>query len=188
MICTICETAEADKGFKTCSSCREKKRTYARNWYANNRERALTYTNNWRKENPDKIKAISRRYREKNPDKIQAWWAKNPDYRRNQMLEAEYGISLAQWNAMLVAQDYRCKLCRTTDPGPQGAFHTDHDHATNAVRGLLCHHCNALLGYAKDQIAVLLAAVEYLSSARLTYETNAANLLRKETNKNGASA
>ena len=38
----------------------------------------------------------------------------------------------------------------------------DHDHKTNQVRGFICLRCNMLLGYARDDVRILLKAVEYL--------------------------
>jgi hypothetical protein len=41
--------------------------------------------------------------------------------------------------------------------------HLDHDHATGASRGALCLHCNAMLGYARDDGDVLRSAIAYLA-------------------------
>ena len=58
------------------------------------------------------------------------------------------------------AQDGRCVACRvdlsTTKPN------VDHDHATGKVRGILCWHCNLILGHARDSVLTLRALAEYL--------------------------
>jgi hypothetical protein len=40
----------------------------------------------------------------------------------------------------------------------------DHDHTTKKVRGLLCRHCNLLLGYCEENVLVLQRAINYLNS------------------------
>ncbi len=40
--------------------------------------------------------------------------------------------------------------------------HVDHNHTTEKVRGLLCNSCNLLLGFAKENVNVLKAAIKYL--------------------------
>lgn len=50
------------------------------------------------------------------------------------------GISEAEYDARLVAQNGGCAICGTTPKTRR--FHVDHDHRTGAVRGLLCHRCN----------------------------------------------
>lgn len=39
---------------------------------------------------------------------------------------------------------------------------TDHNHTTGEVRGTLCSRCNSMLGYAKEKISTLEAAIQYL--------------------------
>jgi hypothetical protein len=41
-------------------------------------------------------------------------------------------------------------------------LHVDHDHTTNKMRTLLCHNCNSVLGYARENPAILRAGIEYL--------------------------
>ena len=80
------------------------------------------------------------------------------------------GVTPERFDEMLAAQDGRCAICRSAEPGANGSFHVDHDHACcsgkrscgKCVRSLLCHFCNAMLGYARDDTAILLAAVRYL--------------------------
>jgi len=74
-----------------------------------------------------------------------------------------YGISPEQFEALIQAQGGGCGVCGTSEWSGKGrAPHVDHDHATGAVRGVLCHHCNLMLGNAKDDPALLRAAADYL--------------------------
>ena len=97
----------------------------------------------------------------------QAWDRANPEKRkaigRRAHLKEKYGITPEHWDQMLADQDGKCGICRTDNPG-QRSWKVDHDHTTGAVRGLLCNHCNLLLGHAKDDIDVLLSAMAYLQT------------------------
>jgi hypothetical protein len=76
---------------------------------------------------------------------------------REYHLRRRYGITGAQYDAMVEAQGGVCALCRERPPE-----HVDHDHVTGAVRGVLCSCCNQGLGNFRDRVASLRAAVDYL--------------------------
>lgn len=78
--------------------------------------------------------------------------------------EREYGLTHDEFLALLEAQGSVCAICGNGEQ--QRALAVDHDHETGAVRGLLCDRCNPMLGYARDDIAVLQAAIMYLTSER----------------------
>ena len=42
-------------------------------------------------------------------------------------------------------------------------IHIDHNHKTNKIRGLLCNHCNSLIGMAKENTFILENAIKYLN-------------------------
>lgn len=79
----------------------------------------------------------------------------------DQSLRRLYGITLVQYNEMLAEQGHLCALCGEK-PETDRRMHVDHDHATGKIRALLCHHCNLLLGNAKDSIGRLKQAIAYL--------------------------
>lgn len=111
-----------------------------------------------RNENPvsaERGRASCRRYYRRNR-------ARETKRGRDQKLWLNYGITREDYNLMLAAQNECCAICHTTEPRGQGVFHVDHDHATGHLRGLLCHHCNVMLGHGKDDPVLLRAAAEYL--------------------------
>lgn len=75
-----------------------------------------------------------------------------------------YGITLEQYDQMVLDQDGCCKICGTDNPGSNRCrFSIDHNHETGEVRGLLCGSCNAALGLFKDNPSTLLSAFNYLT-------------------------
>ena len=69
-------------------------------------------------------------------------YAADPRKQRDRWLRKTYGITLEQYEIMAEVQDYRCAICAAPDSGWVHGWHVDHDHATGAVRGLLCQTCN----------------------------------------------
>src|SRR5262249_47723947 len=79
-------------------------------------------------------------------------------------LKRKFGITLADYEAMLVAQGGGCAICG--DPEPEGrSLHVDHDHEDGQVRGLLCFRCNNALGDLREDVALLSRAASYLDSS-----------------------
>jgi hypothetical protein len=71
-----------------------------------------------------------------------------------------YNMSVEDYENMLMSQNGVCAICNNKT---EKVLCVDHDHSDNdRVRGLLCHNCNKLLGFAKDNIYVLSKAIEYL--------------------------
>lgn len=90
-----------------------------------------------------------------------------PKYIRVYALRNSYGLTVAQYDEMLVNQNGVCALCGQpeTAKGSGGTVRrlaVDHDHITGVVRGLLCGACNYLLGNAKDSPDLLRKAANYL--------------------------
>lgn len=84
-------------------------------------------------------------------------------YSRKRKLRDAYGITEAEYDAMLADQGGKCAICGTTDPGRTSTFFpVDHDHETGGRRGLLCHDCNLGISHFGDDPDRLLAAAMYL--------------------------
>lgn len=80
----------------------------------------------------------------------------------------KYGITVGQFNEMVLAQLGRCGIC-----GEFGFedLHIDHDEGTGQVRGLLCGNCNRGIGCLKHDTSRLISAVEYLQKESYMLET-----------------
>jgi hypothetical protein len=87
----------------------------------------------------------------------------DPDWERRAALKKRYGMTLDDYNALLRAQNGTCAIC-FGPPRGRKRFHVDHDHVTNAVRGLLCWRCNAALGNLDENITVLARMIAYLTA------------------------
>jgi hypothetical protein len=141
-----------DKGFKSgkmaiCKTCKQAK-TYA-----------------WRKENPQKYNALAIKWRDKNPDKQHATEIKRA-----------YGISIEEYNQLLIKQECKCAICdKQHDPSAKrGRLYVDHNHkgpkarsgVKTEIRGLLCNACNSAIGYFKDDVELLQKAIDYLKKTK----------------------
>lgn len=109
----------------------------------------------WAKANPDKVRAKSARYH-----------ASHPEVFRNRRLRRNFGITLAEYEHMIVAQNGVCAICRK--PCKTGRrLAVDHDHDTGKVRGLLCAGCNIGIGQMNEDPMRLRVAADYLESGSL---------------------
>jgi hypothetical protein len=92
-------------------------------------------------------------YRDPKGPKARAAWRASGHRRRLK----RFGLTQSEYEAMMQGQQGLCAICHMNQ-----ATAIDHDHRTGEVRGILCHHCNLLLGHAKDSTLVLENAVRYL--------------------------
>lgn len=135
---------------KVCNKCRKRKALSEFQRHTHTRDRL-------RHECRDCSKKYQKASREK---------AVNRPYQRAQMLKRFYNMTPDDFDRMMVAQSGRCAICHTDKPGGPSHFKflcVDHDHATGAVRGLLCRRCNSILGYVDDSIELLASSIEYLA-------------------------
>lgn len=81
-----------------------------------------------------------------------------------------YGMTLNEYRRRLASQEGCCAICRS--PGFKMREHhrkllvVDHDHATGAIRGLLCHNCNRAIGLLKDDPAIIRQAAAHIETHR----------------------
>lgn len=85
---------------------------------------------------------------------------------RGSRLAYRYGITIEDYDRMLVEQGNSCKLCGAHQSTLRRRLAVDHCHSTGCVRGLLCDDCNIALGKMKDNIETLQNAIDYLKEKR----------------------
>ncbi len=117
-------------------------------WNHNNKHKRTAYY----LANRDKIREYTKQYRAARP--------RTADDRRREYLKIAYGLSPAGFDALLERQRGVCAICDR--PDKSGTLRVDHCHDTGAIRGLLCHHCNTMLGHVRDRRMILARAIEYL--------------------------
>jgi hypothetical protein len=74
-----------------------------------------------------------------------------------------FGISECDYNKMLQKQNNCCSICNVNKADIKRDFAIDHCHITGEIRGLLCANCNTGIGMLKDDINILIKAIEYLT-------------------------
>lgn len=73
-----------------------------------------------------------------------------------------YGLEPSDLDRMRREQNDLCAICGNEHVGVGSRLHVDHNHATGAIRALLCGKCNTLIGLADDHPERLEAAAAYL--------------------------
>ncbi len=138
--CKSCEIEDRIEYFKKHPEAIARGKIKALEWHHNNRDRAIKSARRWHENN------LPRRIA----------------YARNQTLR-KYGLTPESYVAMEKQQNGRCKICGSTKPG-HGAkhFYIDHCHKTMRVRGLLCCHCNMVIGQLGDDADRIRRAAEYV--------------------------
>lgn len=91
----------------------------------------------------ERSRATSKAWRDSHPLRARAW------ERRSHL--KQYGLTVETFAALLRSQSGGCAACGGPPNGKGNTFHVDHDHSTGAIRGLLCHNCNAALGLLKER-------------------------------------
>jgi hypothetical protein len=133
------------------------------------------YHKEYRLKNKDKIKEYYLKIKDKKNEYRKEWRLKNKDrineqkrkhysiYKDN-IIARKYKITPEQLEVMYKEQDNCCKICNTHKDDTKMGLFIDHCHKTLEVRGLLCHHCNSMLGFCKDDTELLEKGKQYLKT------------------------
>ena len=157
---------------KVCTKCKKEKalsefgsynRRGRRQVRPRCRECENEYKKEYRKTHKKQTSKAFKKYYDKNKKKlnesVRQWRKQNPDYRREYMLKNLYDITLKKHEQIYLEQNGCCAICN--EPVEYSKIHTDHNHKTGKVRGLLCPYCNHFLA-ALDNIEFFNKAVAYL--------------------------
>lgn len=145
------------------------------------RQSLILKAKKYREENKEKRQAYQREYDKKTyPIKkeiryirVEKWRKENPDKWRDGILRRNFGISLIEYNEILLKQNNVCSICKKPEKdiykktGILKNLAVDHCHNAELkgimkIRGLLCASCNNILGRCNDSIEILESAIEYL--------------------------
>ena len=152
---------------KTYEEQKEYKRLYALQWRANNPDKVKEHNKTRRgkdkasyEQNKEKRIAQSKASYERNKEKVSK-------RNRERHLQLNYSLSSEQYLEKALAQNNCCAICgnpetRLLKTGDVKPLSVDHNHTTGEVRELLCNDCNALIGFAKENVNVLQNAITYL--------------------------
>lgn len=172
---------------------KEKKRLYMRE-YNKRPEVQARQKRQWKEKHIENLKRLKEyrdrpqsklnahnRYIQKrrDPEWINARYKKHTIYRKTGdfksirkdiYLNQTYGISLDEYNALLIKQNNACAICLNEETsihqsGVKRRLAVDHCHKTGIIRGLLCNKCNRALGYLYDNIVSAKNLVTYLENS-----------------------
>lgn len=148
---------------------REKLSAYHKEHYVANREKKRERNRQYSIQNKWSISAKKAEYHAANRDvrlaKSKEYYASNVDKFRTYGRSRRYGLDQSEFDAIFSRQNGRCAVCGVSLEPNGRHTHIDHCHTSGKVRGILCHHCNAALGYAKDNPETLRRAAKYIEDA-----------------------
>jgi hypothetical protein len=109
-------------------------------------------------------------YSQRARDYQKRWIEQNPLANKKSVLKTRYGISLEQYQKMVIDQGNKCKICGRNETvinrrtGKVQTLSVDHCHEIGKVRGLLCQSCNHAIGKFRDDPLLCRRAADYLES------------------------
>lgn len=163
---------------------KEKHLASCRAYYQKHRDSINPLRRARKREYMAKRRAASEELRAYGRANAKAWAARNRARARKNArasrLRTKYGMSIADFDARLLAQRGLCSICGVLMTPParraranRSGVTVDHCHDTGRVRGLLCYECNLGLGVFKDSLQRLRAAVAYLEKDASMTESSA---------------
>lgn len=120
----------------------------------------------WAKKNKDYIcKTSRRRYRERKEfnSGLSSRSSIGNVCRKLAAKTDHTAIEIEIWREeTFIAQKGRCEICGAYERELKRRLCIDHNHKTGKLRALLCHNCNAAIGFLDDNPALCHQATKYL--------------------------
>jgi hypothetical protein len=166
-VCPNCNTEfEAKYSFqkwcsKDCNRQANQKRQWA-DWYARNSKRHIDHNRAYYVENRNFVLKRTKQWAEQRK-------LIDPDIAKKMSRKWRYGISHEQFLSLIERQNGRCRICQFVfelDSDKTKMPYVDHNHDNGQVRALLCHHCNLVIGHAKENPLIIQSAIDYLERNR----------------------
>lgn len=171
-ICRTCEKEYDRERMRTKYKSDPNYREYSKTMSKKFREENPNYYKNYKydlsQDQVDKYKEKAKLYYQKNKDNIKKYQSsyRKTDAAKNSKLKSRYGITLEQYNQILINQGNKCPICSCQFSSTEyyRRPNIDHCHRTDKIRGILCHKCNTGIGLLNDNPKLLQNAIKYLSN------------------------
>lgn len=113
------------------------------------------YSKNNKEKCAAKARRLNKKWREQDSNKVSA-------RKRNYRLKRTYGITSEDYELMFKNQSGCCYICNNSFD----KLMVDHCHSSGKVRKLLCGNCNTLIGHCKENVDILMSAIQYLKEMK----------------------
>lgn len=165
MICPYCKKKEAEPNRARCNSCLTRSRSHTtayRKRIAEGYKPSAFCTNCHTELREGRRIRCHRCHLNYRNQLLRAWINRNKSHtkllKKDINLKKNYNFTLHEYNELLKKQNGVCAICLQ----PSTRFHLDHNHTTGQVRAVLCNNCNVGLGYFKENITYLQAAITFV--------------------------
>lgn len=169
------ERKEYEKRYR--AEHKEKIKERDKQYHAEHKKEAKEYEKQYRAEHKEKIKEwkkqynanrieenkeYGKQYRVKNKERIKQYNNNHKKEEKIRHLRNKYNITPEQYNELFNKQNGKCMICKKHQSELKKLLGVDHNHKTGKVRGLLCDNCNKGIGLLKEDINILINAINYL--------------------------
>lgn len=147
----------------------EKVKEHKRRFRARHRERIAAERAAEFQANKAKKYAVRQQWIDANPDMVAAQALRRRLRSMQRRLQSDmqytYNVTAEQYQKIADAQGGVCAICKRPNVTTRTKrLFVDHNHSTGRLRALLCHSCNAGLGYFKEDPALFARAIAYLKA------------------------